>query len=385
MPRTVINLQALRRLALSLANWSEAPPRVLLRRGDSVRFAHAIALLGRQLTQIAGESETSPAVSSRESLILVKEGFTERVQTMVSLANRERSATLAEELLDEAVESLSAVGINATSLRFAKGAGRDVPLTPREVDALIEALFVRGRPLGSVAALVADSYARGCADSASDLDVRLIAHEVPDPASRLRAFTPMADRGIIRQYPGDDVIQADQMVIAGRRVDLRFHTVRSLETALQGPFVLGEAIDALELLQTNRIVLDPRGVVTDIVRRSDLLAQRAREIATISLSALREWDEATEKSAGSAAETMVRTLGPGLEYLIRAWAGLNGRVHAFPRWVDAAVLRLPVSPRDGRKALQRLVTSPWTAEDVPARLSEWKALFVALLELDHRR
>jgi len=318
-------------------------------------------------------------------LILVREGFAERVQTMVSLANRERSATLAEELLDEAVESLSAVGIDATLLRFAKGAGRDVPLTPREVDALIEALFVRGRPLGSVAALVADSYARGCADSASDLDVRLIAHEIPDPTSRLRAFAPMADRGIIRQYPGDDVIQADQMVIAGRRVDLRFHTVRSLETALQGPFVSGEAIDALELLQTNRIVLDPRGVVSGLVRRSDLLAQRAREIATISLSALREWDEATEKSAGSAAETMVRTLGPGLEYLIRAWAGLNGRVHAFPRWVDAAVLRLPVSPRDGRKALQRLVTSPWTAEDVPARLSEWKALFVALLELDHRR
>ncbi|HOF60073.1 MAG TPA: hypothetical protein PK251_01205 [Candidatus Latescibacteria bacterium] len=383
MPRTVTNYQALRRLALSLANWSEAPPRVLLRRGDSVRFAHAIALLGLQLMQTAGESETSPAGSSRESSVLVRDGFAERVQTMVSLADREHSATLAEELVSEAVESLCAMGIAATSLRFAEGAVRGLPLTPREVDASAEAFFVRAKPLGVVAALVADSYARGCADSASDLDVRLLAHEIPDPHSRLRAFAPLADRGIVRQYPGDDIIHADQMVIAGRRVDLRFHTIRSLEVALQGPFIPGGAIEALELLQNNRIVLDPQGIATGLVRRSDLLAQRAREIATISLSALREWDEATVKSAGSAAEAMVRTLGPGLEYLIRAWAGLNGRVHAFPRWVDAAVLPLPVSPRDGRRALQQLVTSPWTAKDISARLSEWKTLSLALSELDH--
>ncbi len=383
MPRTVTNSQALRRLALSLANWSEAPPRVLLRRGDSVRFAHAIALLGLQLMQTAGESETSPAGSSRESSVLVRDGFAERVQTMVSLADREHSATLAEELVSEAVESLSAMGIAATSQRFAEGAVRGLPLTPREVDATAEAFFVRAKPLGVVAALVADSYARGCADSASDLDVRLLAHEIPDPHSRLRAFAPLADRGIVRQYPGDDIIHADQMVIAGRRVDLRFHTIRSLEMALQGPFIPGGAIEALELLQTNRIVLDPQGIATGLVRRSDLLAQRAREIATISLSALREWDEATVKSAGSAVEAMVRTLGPGLEYLIRAWAGLNGRVHAFPRWVDAVVLPLPVSPRDGRRALQQLVTSPWTAKDISARLSEWKTLSLALSELDH--
>jgi len=383
MPRTVTNYQALRRLALSLANWSEAPPRVLLRRGDSVRFAHAIALLGLQLMQTAGESETSPAGSSRESSVLVRDGFAERVQTMVSLADREHSATLAEELVSEAVESLCAMGIAATSLRFAEGAVRGLPLTPREVDASAEAFFVRAKPLGVVAALVADSYARGCADSASDLDVRLLAHEIPDPHSRLRAFAPLADRGIVRQYPGDDIIHADQMVIAGRRVDLRFHTIRSLEVALQGPFIPGGAIEALELLQNNRIVLDPQGIATGLVRRSDLLAQRAREIATISLSALREWDEATVKSAGSAAEAMVRTLGPGLEYLIRAWAGLNGRVHAFPRWVEAAVLPLPIAPRDGHQTLQRLVTTPWTAQDIPARLSEWNALFLALSELDH--
>lgn len=315
--------------------------------------------------------------------MLVRDGFAERVQTMVSLADREHSATLAEELVSEAVESLSAMGIAATSLRFAEGAVRGLPLTPREVDASAEAFFVRAKPLGVVAALVADSYARGCADSASDLDVRLLAHEIPDPHSRLRAFAPLADRGIVRQYPGDDIIHADQMVIAGRRVDLRFHTIRSLEMALQGPFIPGGAIEALELLQTNRIVLDPQGIATGLVRRSDLLAQRAREIATISLSALREWDEATVKSAGSAVEAMVRTLGPGLEYLIRAWAGLNGRVHAFPRWVDAAVLPLPVSPRDGRRALQQLVTSPWTAKDISARLSEWKTLSLALSELDH--
>lgn len=383
MPRNVTNSQALRRLALSLANWSEAPPRVLLRRGDSVRFAHAIALLGLQLMQTAGESETSPAGSSRESSVLVRDGFAERVQAMVSLADRERSATLAEELVNEAVESLTALGTAATSLRFAEGAVRSLTLTPREVDASAEAFFVRAKPLGVVAALVADSYARGCADSASDLDVRLLAHEIPDPHSRLRAFAPLADRGIVRQYPRDDIVHADQMVIAGRRVDLRFHTIRSLEAALQGPFIPGGAIEALELLQTNRIVLDPQGIATGLVRRSDLLAQRAREIATISLSALREWDETTAKSAGSAAEAMVRTLGPGLEYLIRAWAGLNGRVHAFPRWVEAAVLPLPIAPRDGRRTLQRLVTTPWTAQDIPARLSEWKTLSLALSELDH--
>ncbi|HQK21884.1 MAG TPA: hypothetical protein PLM66_03190 [Candidatus Latescibacteria bacterium] len=383
MPPTVTNSQALRRLALSLANWSEAPPRVLLRRGDSVRFAHAIALLGLQLMQTASESETSPTGSSRESSVLVRDGFAERVQTMVSLADRERSATLAEELVNEAVESLTALGTAATSLRFAEGAVRGLPLTPREVDASAEAFFVRAKPLGAVAVLVADSYARGCADRASDLDVRLLAHEIPDPRSRLRAFAPLADRGIVRQYPGDDVIHADQMVIAGRRVDLRFHTIRSLEVALQGPFIPGGAIEALELLQTNQIILDPQGIATGLVRRSDLLAQRAREIATVSLSALREWDEATVKSAGSAAEAMVRTLGPGLEYLIRAWAGLNGRVHAFPRWVEAAVLPLPIAPRDGRRTLQRLVTTPWTAQDIPARLSEWNALFLALSELDH--
>ncbi len=315
--------------------------------------------------------------------MLVRDGFAERVQTMVSLADRERSATLAEELVNEAVESLTALGTAATSLRFAEGAVRGLPLTPREVDASAEAFFVRAKPLGAVAALVADSYARGCADSASDLDVRLLAHEIPDPHSRLRAFAPLADRGIVRQYPGDDVIHADQMVIAGRRVDLRFHTIRSLEVALQGPFIPGGAIEALELLQTNQIILDPQGIATGLVRRSDLLAQRAREIATVSLSALREWDEATVKSAGSAAEAMVRTLGPGLEYLIRAWAGLNGRVHAFPRWVEAAVLPLPIAPRDGRRTLQRLVTTPWTAQDIPARLSEWNALFLALSELDH--
>jgi predicted nucleotidyltransferase len=301
---------------------------------------------------------------------------------MTSLSELQKSAQLADELVSDTLHFLEGQGVHEVRARLPLKVEAE-PLRSVEVDRLAVAIFERARVCGARAVLIADSYARGYADAESDLDIRLIVDAEPGIRDRQAFIERLADAGCIRQYGDEAYITADQFTVERRRVDVRYHPISWLERALSEPFVLGGPIDLLELLETNRVVADPSGIAVRLCLEHRTRRQRAREVALESIAALRPWRE-TRADAANPAEIMARAMGPGLEYIVRVWAGANERILAFPKWTHHILPSLTLCPRDGLGLLQSLATNPWHEGRTTERLREWAHLTDALALLVRR-
>jgi len=373
---------ALARVVRSLVSWWEIPPRSSLERGDAVRFAHAIATLARQLVMAASGLNDLPFSWYGPWRVAPAE-FLSRLGEMTSLADRERSADLAESLLEDMLTLAARHGVEEAERRFLKlRSSARAPMSFAQAEALALSLFDRARQSGARAVLIADSYARGCADAASDVDIRLVVEAVPTLAERHALVRPFAEDGQVRQYGDEAYITSDQFLRHGQRVDVKYHPVAWLERALHEPFVLGGPIDLLELVEVHVVVADPMGVFARVKSGAGERAVRAREVAAVSLNALRE--RAFADSAAAPLEAMATALGLGLEYAVRAWAGLNGRIHAFPKWMHLLVPTFALRPPDAWEWLLALATAPWTRETISLRLGEWRRFVEDLAGLERR-
>lgn len=362
---------ALRRVGRSLVSWWEIPPRSALDRGDFVRFAHGIATLARQLVAAASGLAGLPP-SWRGPWPSAPEGFGERLAEMTSLASPTRSADLAETLTEEMLTLMERAGVPEVAERLGRWTYGPLPpeITPDRVRALAAQVFERARSHGALAVVIADSWARRCADNASDVDIRLVVEVDPALDDRRALVAPFA-RGAIRQYGDEAYITADQFAWSGRRIDVKYHSLGRLARALSERFVLGGAIDLLELVAVHETVADPTGAMARLSAQRDRLQARAAEVADASLAALLEVPAEPPRGA-TAAQVMAATLGPELEYAARAWAGMNGRIHAFPKWLAALVPELARRPPDGWDRLQRIAAGPWTEDRLGRQRALWR-------------
>jgi hypothetical protein len=378
-----VPLSARPRVARSLVSWWEIPPRSSLQRGDWVRFAHSIATLARQLLA-AVNSLNASSPSWNGPWIVAPEEFGRRLGRMVSLSDPAHTERIAESLLDETLDLLVRSGVTQAALRFERLRNEPVPpMSTERARSLSQAVFERARSLTARAVLIADSFARGCADEGSDLDIRLLVDCVPSLAERSALITPFAEEGRVRQYGDEAYITADQFLWCGRKIDVKYHPVARMERALCQPFVLGGPIDLLELVEVHLVVADPEGVVARLAALVGERTARAREIASVSLGALQE-RVLSRSSSATPVEAVATVLGPGLEYLVRVWTGINGRIHAFPKWVHRIVPELAVRPPNGWDRLLAITTEPWTEETLDRRLAEWCALVTDLAALNRR-
>lgn len=372
---------ALFRVARSLVSWWEIPPRSSLVRGDVVRFAHSIATLARQLlAAVNGLNDVPPSWDGPWRIAPAALGS--RVRTMVSLSNPDETEQIAESLLEEMLSLLARNGIAEADLRFRRLRSSPVPaMSVHQADGFARTVFERARSLPAHAALIADSYARGFADESSDLDIRLFVETVPSLTERRVLVGPLAEDGLLRQYGDEAYITADQFLWCGRKIDVRYHPIGRVKRALREPFVSGGPIDLLELLEVSRPVVDPEGVAARLCAQVHERACRAREIASASLRVL-ERAEYRPSSLVDPLEAVVLLLGPGLEYLVRAWVGINGCVHTFPKWMHRIAPELSVQPPNAWSRLTEFATGPWTESTLERRLAEWRTFVDDLIALE---
>jgi len=374
----------LARVTRSLVSWWEIPPRSCLERGDTVRFAHAVATLARQLTLAVAGLNEAPVTWAGPWAVAPTE-FYRRVEEMLSLADPDGSARLSEELLDEVLELLARAGVEEADERFRSLREAPAPLLELgEAEFLARSLFERARALGARAAVIADSFARGFADTNSDVDIRLFVDATPKLGERRRLVEGFSESRLVRQYGDEAYITSDQFLWRGRKIDVKYHPISWVERAHAESFVLGGPIDLLEAAEVHLPVADPQGVVSSLERRAVERAHRAREIAVASLDALRELARPAERMVAPA-EAIATVLGPGLEYFVRAWAGVNGRIHAFPKWLDRLAGGWAVNPPDGWGRLLRLASEPWTRATLAQRLADWRSLVDDLAQLARPR
>ncbi len=364
---------ALTRIGRSLVSWWEIPASVMLTRNDHVRFAHAMATSARQLVAAVCALNGVPA-SWQFDGALAPQGFSRRVAELMSLDDPAACGTIADELVTETLAAMAHAGVPEVGQRlgrWSEGAVEPV-MTSDHVLGLAGAVRERAAGLGAVAALVADSWARGLADDASDVDIRLIVSRQPSLDERRQVCAAFAGRGHIRQYGDEAYITADQFTLRGRKVDVKYHTLSRLRGALGEPFRLGGPIDLLELVDTHVVAADPDGVAAELVAYGVAnLPDRAQEVARVSARA--GLDLARQVPADAPAALIASTLlGPGLEYAIRAWAGLNGRAHAFPKWTHTLADELGRGPHDAWGRLQHLCAGPWGEPHIAGRTAEWR-------------
>jgi hypothetical protein len=374
------------RVVRSLLAWSEVPARTILNRDDHPRFAHAMATTARQLAHSAKCLREYREHLGGESFVDSSTMYdrTIRIREMMSLRDLPASASLADELVTDMLSQIERSGVIESAERLGRWTGD--PISPKMsidgIQGLARTIFERARAIGAVAVLVADSWARGLADDSSDIDVRLVVVEQPTLIQRYEYLRPIVEGTTLRQYGDEAYITADQFVLYGRKIDVKYHTVNRIRGALGKPFELGGSVDLLELLQTHIMVSDPAGHFNEIVATTPAaLRTRAREVARVSVAALRELDGSLEH-AQSTVEAASTILGPGLEYMARAWTGFNGHVHAFPKWLGFT-LREMTGPPAGMDRLQRLCTKPWDETEFPQRISEWRSLIHDIAALDH--
>jgi hypothetical protein len=374
------------RVVRSLLAWSEVPARTILNRGDHPRFAHAMATTARQLglaSRCLHDAREHLGGGSHAGSDKMDSG-TDRIREMMSLRDLTASASLADELVTDMLSQIVQFGGKEATERLGRWNGEPVSRTMSldGVQDLAHTIFERARTVGALAVLVADSWARGLADDSSDIDVRLVVVEQPTLIQRYKYLRPIVDDTRLRQYGDEAYITADQFVLYGRKIDVKYHTVNRIRSALGRPFELGGPVDLLELLQTHIIVSDHAGRFTEIVAATPAALQtRAREVARVSVAALRELD-ASLVHARNHVEAASTILGPGLEYMARAWTGFNGHVHAFPKWLELT-LREMAGPPAGMDRLHRLCTEPWDKAEFPQRISEWRNLVNDIAALDH--
>jgi hypothetical protein len=386
--RDTTKTTALTRLGRSLVSWWEIPAFVMLRRGDFPRFAHGIATSARQL--VAAVARLNDAEPRWDSDFRIQPAdFRHRLETMTSLSDSEESGKVADTLVEETLGLMAQRDVPDVDSRLGRWTGDSLP-TSMSVDGAVDiarTVFERGRSISAVAVLVADSWARGMADDASDIDVRLIVHHNPTLEMRRHFLEPLSARSM-RQYGDEAYITADQFVLTERKVDVKYHTVDRLHSALVDPFRLGGPIDLLELFDTHVVAADPFGAVAELANISAVnLHTRAAEVAEASSDALRVVTS-TLPSCDTASEAMALALGPGFEYLVRLWAGLNGRIHAFPKWLDLVTREFAIGPFDAQTRIKTICMSQWDASSVSQRLREWTDLveeFSALAQRNRSR
>lgn len=372
--RDTAKITALTRLGRSLVSWWEIPAFVMLRRGDLPRFAHGIATSARQLVAaVARLNDAEPMWDTDYSL--QPTDFQRRLETLTSLRDSDESGKIADALIEETLGLMARYGVPDVNSRLGRWTGDSLP-TPMSIDGAVDiacTVFERGRSIGAVAALVADSWARGTADDASDIDVRIIVRHNPTLEMRRRYLEPLV-AGNIRQYGDEAYITADQFVLADRKVDVKYHTIDRLHSALRDPFRIGGPIDLLELFDTHVVATDPFDGAAELMNVSNVnLRARSSEVAEVSLNALREITS-TIPSCGTVSEAMTLVLGPGFEYLVRVWAGLNGRIHAFPKWLDLVTGEFAIGPFDAQTRVKSICTSPWDEPSFSQRIREWNDL-----------
>lgn len=367
------------RVCRSLVNWHEIPARVMLARGDRIRFAHAMATISRQVL-LAQENLERAGVTSPQIAV------SERFDGLFRLDRPDQAADCAEAVIGDMLAELRRCGIpeSDTSLGLWNDIAADSCATQETVRSIALAVFERTQSIGAVAVAVADSWARGYADSASDIDVRLIVKDMPSLGDRAANLRDLAARPSFRQYGDEAYITADQFVALDQKVDVKYHPMNQVRAAVCTPFTLGGPIDLLELVQEHAPVADPARVFFELqTAYTAHRVSRTLEIARTSLFAAQSITETA--CAGDAASDYASTmLGPGLEYVARGWAGINGRVYAFPKWLNRLAPQFDHGPAGGLDRLTEICSADWTGASGVQAAYEWKSFVADLCSLMKR-